>query len=383
MKVLNGTVQEDLEPSIFQTITGVEDEEDDGNEFITDPFDPTQIRVTTRNPQIGALLNRIKENELDMAPDFQRQAGIWSDKTQSKLIESILIRIPLPAFYMDALDDDRWLVVDGLQRLTAIDRFAQTKNLILEGLEFLKQLEGKKFDELPRIYQRRILETEVIVYLIDKGTPPEVKFTIFKRINTGGLPLSLQEIRHALNKQQSREFLRELANLPSFKNATTGSISSQRMTDRECVLRFMAFVLTPYTEYASRDLDTFLNSAMGQIDRMHPTELKNLQGQFERAMRIAHVLFEQYAFRKRESLEKNRKLPINKALFEAWSVNLSKLTESQVDELYERQDELIKKSIELINDRAFDKSISLGTGSINNVRERFGRIERLIQEVLR
>ncbi len=383
MKVLNGTIQEDLEPSIFQTITGVEDEQEDGNEFITDPFDPTQIRVTTRNPQIGALLNRIKENELDMAPDFQRQAGIWSDKTQSKLIESILIRIPLPAFYMDALDDDRWLVVDGLQRLTAIDRFAQTKNLTLEGLEFLKQLEGKKFDELPRIYQRRILETEVIVYLIDRGTPPEVKFTIFKRINTGGLPLSLQEIRHALNKQQSREFLRELANLPSFKKATTGSISSQRMTDRECVLRFMAFVLTSYSEYASRDLDTFLNSAMAQLDKMSPSELKNLQAQFERAMRIAHVLFEQYAFRKRESLEKNRKLPINKALFEAWSVNLSKLTELQVDELYDRQDELIKKSIELINDRAFDKSISLGTGSINNVRERFGRVERLIQEVLR
>ena len=90
----------------------------DEDESIIQPFDPELIRVETRPMTIDLLLQRIKYEELDLAPDFQRKGGIWNQLTKSRLIESILIRIPLPAFYMDATNEDKWVVIDGLQRLT-------------------------------------------------------------------------------------------------------------------------------------------------------------------------------------------------------------------------------------------------------------------------
>jgi hypothetical protein len=130
--------------------------------------------VETKPLSMDLLISRIREKEIDLMPDFQGKAGIWSDAAQSRLIESMLIRIPLPAFYMDASDEDEWLVVDGLQRLTTISRFVIKEELKLTGLEFLHNLSGMGFEELPRNFKRPINETQVTVYLIEKDTPPEV-----------------------------------------------------------------------------------------------------------------------------------------------------------------------------------------------------------------
>jgi hypothetical protein len=362
--------------------TGVESEDVSSGAIIREPFDPTLIRVAPKMMTIDLLLKRVTQGALDLSPGFQRRGGIWTTEAQSKLIESILIRIPIPAIYVDATDEERWLIVDGLQRLTALRRFVVTGDLRLRGLEFLADLEGKSFEELTLRFKRRILETQFFVYAIEEGTPPNVKFNIFKRINTGGLPLSAQEIRHALNQGKATEFLNRLATSGAFLAATTKSISDKRMADEECVLRFVAFILTPYTSYKTADLDGFLNSTMASMNSLSDASLDELADSFSSAMAAAHDIFGGDAFRKRYSADHGR-YPISKTLFETWSVNLARLSRQETAVLEKRKDVLLGKFMALMATRDFNDAVSQGTGDVGKVKARFGEIERIIQEVIR
>jgi len=367
--------------SVIDDGTGIEPEDTISEERITDPFSPALIRVETKQITIDLLLSRIKHDELDLQPSFQRKGGIWNDRAQSRLIESILIRIPLPAFYIDATNDGKWLVVDGLQRLTTLKRFIIDETLKLCGLEFLTSLDGKTHAELPRPLQRRIRETQVTVYLIEKGVPSEIKFNIFKRINTGDLPLSSQEVRHALNQGKATELLARLAESQEFKTAIDNGIRDDRMADRECVLRFFAFTITSYADYKSKEFDSFLNDRMKDMNNMSDQELKKLEERFLRAMVAAYNIFEKRAFRK-FSLDWEKRSPINKALFEAWSVNLDQLNDEQLQILKERKSKMNRELLKLDGAPAFWDAISQGTGDIKKVKLRFSAIKKLIAEVL-
>jgi len=179
--------------------------------MMEDPFNPAEIKIISKQDTLRNLIERLRHDEIDMNTDFQRHAELWDTQKMSRLIESILIRFPLPAFYFDASLDDKWLIVDGLQRLSSIRKFVlekSDKKLRLRGLEYLKEFNGKPFDELHRNYQRRIDECPVTLFLIQPGTPEKVKYSIFRRINTGGLVLTDQEIRNAMAKPEIREYLK-------------------------------------------------------------------------------------------------------------------------------------------------------------------------------
>ena len=367
---------------VDQDAAGLDSEDTSSDAPIRHPFDPTKIRVETKSRQMDSLIKRIKDDAIDLAPDFQR-GDVWRQTAQSRLIESMLIKIPLPAFYMDASDDDLWLVVDGRQRLTAVKKFVVDQEIVLKDLEFLTQFEGKKFAELPRSFQRRIEETDVTLYLIQPGTPPRVKFDIFRRINTGGEPLSPQEIRHALHQGQVIGFLKTLATSQEFLNATGGGVSPKRMADLECVLRFLAFRMFPPKEYNDNDLDGFLSHAMLLANDLGKDVLNEHGKCFKQAMTCASKIFGDQAFRKRYEMGAGFRYQINKALFEAWSVNLSMLDSSQKSTLVKKASSLNQRFIELMNsDAQFEKAISQGTGSIKNVQYRFGKIADIINEVL-
>jgi hypothetical protein len=360
----------------------LDEEDNDDEQYEKDKliYNPEKINIVTREPTIEQLLRRIDVQALDLAPDFQRHANIWKPEAKSRLIESILIRIPLPAFYIDATDEEKWLVVDGLQRLFALNEFVIDKKLKLCGLEYLTNLEGKSYEELERRYQRRIEETQVTVYLIEKGTPPEVKYNIFKRINTGGEPLSPQELRHALNPGKATKILAKLAASREFRQVTNlGKSRKMRMDDREFILGFLAFTITSYKDYQSNTRDAFLTKALAQINKLADSDIQELEHRFNRAMLAAWDIFGKDAFRKL-SLSYKKKYPVNRALFEAWSVSLSNLTDKELEHLKKLKQELIDRFIFYVdNDKDFLASVSQATDKIDY---RFSKIEKIIQEVL-
>jgi Protein of unknown function DUF262 len=370
-----------------QELINAEILDDDDSEIYEEdkaPFDPEAVRVTPKPMPIDSVLKRIKQGEIDLAPGFQRQAGIWNNVAQSRLIESIILRIPLPAFYIDATNDDKWSVIDGLQRLTTFKKFILDQNLRLTGLEYFSSLKDMVFDNLPRSYQRRIEEANLNLYLIEKGSPSEVTFNIFKRVNTGGLPLSPQELRHALNYGKATVFLEELSNISLFKElARIPESKIKRMDDREYILGFIAFKLTNYRNYPKNTgRDAFLNTAMKQLNSIEQNSnvFASLKNDLERSLYASKRVFGELAFRKISQISP-KKYPANKALFEAWSVSLSNLTDLEINILCDHRKQLISDFEKLIDsDEEFSRSVSQAA---NSIAIRFRNIEQLISDTLK
>ena len=349
---------------------------------VNEPYDPDRIDVATRTPTINLMLSRILRGKIDLQPDFQRNAGIWNGANQSRLIESMLLRIPLPAFYAAENPDDSWAIVDGIQRLTAIARFMAPDSvsfppLKLKGLNYL-DFDGCRFEDLPGHLQTRLEETEIVLHLIRAGTPENAKFNIFARINTGGLPLTTQELRHALIPGVARRILAELAQNAEFQAATSNSVAGSRMADREMALRFIAFLMVDPEKYLERDFDSFLRESMKEINSLDTETLSDIQSRFSKAMRAAQDIFGIYAFRKQYQQEAGR-FPINKALFEVIGVSLARRTGQQIDRLIEKRLQVSSGFIDLMNsDVRFDQAISVGTGDPAKVRYRFKAIDELL-----
>ena len=369
------------EKQALEQVHGVEEEPVDEDVQLTHPFDPSKIRVTTEPRTVDLLFRRINHGEIDLAPEFQRRARLWKPHRKGQLIESILLRIPLPVFYVAATEDDMWSVVDGLQRLTTIHDFL-SERFPLFGLEYLHQLEGLHFSNLPRSMQRRIEETSLVMNIIQPGTPDEVMINIFKRLNTGGLPLTGQEIRNALYKGPVREFLVDLVATDAFQRATDGRVSDDRMDAQECVLRFAAFHLDGWRKYDRNDLDAYLSEAMKQLNMVGPDQLNEIRARFVVAMDAAYEIFGRDAFRKRY-VESDTRKPVSKALFEAWSVNLASLDPNELHALVDNGAAVRAAFRGLMSeDRFFDVSISSSTGTVQRVHKRFEAIEALIRAVL-
>ena len=237
---------------------GVEIEGEDENLPIDHPFNPERIAISTKSPTIDLIVNRIEEHEIDLDPDFQREQ-MWDILRKSRLIESLMLRIPIPAFYVSADENDYWKVIDGIQRMSTITSYMHNE-FSLRKLEYLRDFEGKRYDQLSRAMQRRIKETELIVNIISPSTPEEVMLNVFFRINTGGVPLNLQEVRNAFTPSRIRDYLKMLSRSNEFLRATEHSISPKRMADRECILRLLAFYIEPWENYAksTADLNTYL-----------------------------------------------------------------------------------------------------------------------------
>lgn len=355
--------------------------EDNSIEDIHGPFDPNAIDVDISVVNLGSLLEQLEYNEIDLQPEFQRESDVWTQVKKSRLIESVLLGLPLPSFYFsEDPETNKLLVVDGLQRLCAFSDFCITKKLKLKGMQFLTGLEGWTYDKLDRTQIRRIKSLKVTLNTLRKNTPQRVKLVIFQRVNTAGVPLTSQEMRNALYQKKATDLLKRMVKLDSFRKATGGKIPSKRMTDCDFANRFVAFYL--YRKEYDGNLDEFMGDALENINRMSQQEIDSIHDTFDRSMTICYRLLGNTAFKRPDPQKPNSFLKTNKAIFEVLGVSIAQLSENEQEILVQRKDRFQNEIYSLFMNEDFIKSITSGTAKTPQVEYRHTKVQQLIKHVI-
>lgn len=351
------------------------------------PLDDLLIRSEART--IQDVLRRIDANKIDLDPEFQR-AFLWKVKEQSKLVESVLMRIPLPVFYVAENDNGDLVVVDGRQRLTTFRRFQRNElKLDLAGRE---QLNGKTFENLDSKLQIRFEDGQLIFYIIGAKVPERVRLDIFERVN-GGTPLTRQQMRHALYSGEATRLLTSLAAMELFKKVTGSSVSSdtnvRAMKDREVVNRFLAYYQLGWRQYAGAAYDDFLARALREtndvvreqkviMDRSKSRE--KAKNAFMSSLRLNQAIFAEHAFRKSLTISKGKRSAFNLALFDVFSATLARYDEQSLSGAQMKA--IYAGTKKLLGNRKFRDAVSFATLEARNVQIRFEMTEGMLFEVL-
>lgn len=401
-------MEEEKKEPIFDKEVEIED-------TLSDPFNPNDISIEKKLILVETCTKRLMQRSIVLSPDFQRHE-VWDNERKSRLIESLMLKIPIPMFYVSADEKNDFTVVDGLQRLSSFrdfiigreayenkDENKKGDGMKLTGLEFWTQYNGCTFNELPTYLQNRINETELTFTIINPGTPDEVKRNIFKRINTGGLYLTPQEIRNALYNGTSTEMLNDLSKTHEFLNATANSVNKMRMDDLELILRCISFIVRDKDAYPkNNNMDAFLSDTMQIINaypnfdnndikklikrgnvnlkslkKSAPTELASL---FVSGMARSYSLFDRHCFRR--SYGDSRRAPINKALFEMWGSTLSSLTEDEFHNIQVHECEFKEEYHSLLDNLEFQNLISRDSWKYGSVQKRFETINQLVEKYI-
>ena len=335
------------------------------------PLDELLIRNESRT--IYEVSRRIDQGTYIMDPDFQRDF-IWKENKQSRLIESVIMRIPLPVFYLAENQKGKIIIVDGLQRLSTFQQFLKNKlRLKLPGRE---DLDKKYFKDLSPKLQNRVEDFNLTFYIIDSKIPERAQLDIFERVN-GGVPLTRQQMRNCLYMGKGTKFLKEMSKSEIFLKATGQSLKSETMRDREFINRFCAFQLLGPNCY-NGDMDKFLATCLKHMNNMGKPDLLRLSSALQRGLDNNYVLFDRHAFRKHQPNQKDLN-PINASLWDVMSTGLSRY---EVDDVQAHADLFRQALYKLLADRDFDAAITLGTNSTKSVMHRFEAAQHAIQEVL-
>lgn len=349
-------------------------------------YDPDDVDIRLEHFTVEDVINLIENDKLEITEenDLQRLPNLWDARRKSLLIESLMIKLPLPIFYFDG-SEKIWQVIDGLQRLTTLYQFISEKNekqFTLQQLEYLgSEYSGSSFRELPLFMKRRILDSPIEAYIINPGTPLSVKYNIFNRINTLGLKLKMQEVRNAIFRGTVSNFTKELAEEEDFIIATNGKVSPKRMDDREYVVRFASFQW--FLKEYSGDMDDFLRKGMLKLAEATNTERENMRDLFLTTMKRTHELLGDYCFYRIELTGMPRGRIPNKALYDTLSWNISKLSEVEFDILFKKKSNLYPKYVKFLNQNLeFYKAVDDTTSAKTSVNKRFNLLEQFIKDEL-
>ncbi len=326
-------------------------------------------------------------SQLNLGPEFQRGL-VWNARQKSELIESILMGIPLPLFYVKEDADGVYIIVDGKQRLSTMFDFIDNK-FALGQLKILKDYKGKYFKTLPPAEQSKIEDFAVTLHVIKPPTSDQVTFDLFDRVNRSGTRLNNQEMRNALYQGNVTKMLKVLAESDEFKMAMGGEDLSKRMKDRYMILRFLAFYLWKSGKSIDPDsgkpmqyksnLEDFLSKSMRYVNNLDAKELCSLD--FEETFKATMVtccdLLGKDCFRLPMKAGSASRRPLNMALFETVSYFVSQLHEHWMG----REKEIMLQYRNLLHDADFVETLTRSVDSKRQIDRRFDIITKAIEEV--
>ena len=343
------------------------------------PLDSVFVRTDQRT--VGEVVKRIRSDRYDLNPEFQRDF-VWPDDKQSRLIESCLMRIPLPVLYVAEAKDGRIIVVDGLQRLSTFRRYLDNKfRLTFDKSDDMPPhpLEGQRFEDLDLKLQERIEDTQLTLYILDSKAPERAKLDIFERVNSGE-PLTRQQMRNCLYSGNATRWLKEASVSSQFLTATGASLDQKKMRDREAINRFCAFSLLGWKQYRSGEMDSFLAESLQVMNSASDARLSSLKTGFINSMLVNSKLFGQHAFRKSSlgDLDGARSV-LNIAFFDVCSVLLASFSPTQVGLHEESRLKVAIRS--LLSDSDFVHAITYSTNSRKQVAKRFEMMEAVLTKV--
>lgn len=354
-------------------------------------YSPASIIVRNEPISIRQLITMIDDGDIELNPSFQRNF-IWDNTKRSRLIESVLMGLPLPAIYLSQYDDGRLTIVDGLQRIHTINSFAKG-SLSLCNLEYLKDCDDHKISDIqevisPLLY-RRFWQTSIMCFVIDYRSPQTLKYDIFKRLNTGGVQLNAQEIRNCLSRKPLQQTLLDMIDKERksyFDIATENGVRNDRMDAQELALRFIYF----YEHYQEGEnptgtyngyLEGALNKFVDVLNKRPEKELQQYVELFNEALRKAHALFGRYTFRKvYHNYKDHVRRRINKSLLITITVLLAKYREVYVN----NNKQVLTQLAELTSTNAdFNNALTWSTASKNNMNLVFTKVKEIFDNLLK
>jgi len=250
---------------------------------------------------IREFLTMKNDGELVLQPLYQRNF-VATDLIASKLIESILLDVPIPVVYLAEEQDGSYSVIDGQQRLTSFlcfleGKFPDTRPFKLSGIKVLPELNRKLFTELDNELQKKIRSTTIHSIIIKKESNPDIKFEIFERLNTGSTKLNEDEIRNTVFRGSYIELLSELSENPVFHGLVKKDNFKKRMIYRGMILRFFALSEKSYINYKS-SMKQFSNKELRENKDLSPNKVREYKARFEHCLDLVKVVFGDMAFRR-------------------------------------------------------------------------------------
>lgn len=358
------------------------EEEIVGHEPSDNSLAASTIRYRMEMLPVYRIAEKIQSASINInAPSF-RKGELWNEEKGSLFIESIILNLPVPAFYFEETDETKvkWSVIDGLQRCILFDKLINQRTFRLSGMDILGKFNGNNIDRLPQDIQRRVLQTKVMCYIVEYGTPIEMKYDIFKRVNVPSHKLSEQVIRYSLFQGKIDTFLTELSDMTEFSVATGQVLDKHTLEDHNLLARFLAFYLQGYKNYEP-NLDKFIIRGLHILNEYNEAKLNEIKAIFSQVMSLAYDIWGNNAFRRLGSNLRNR-APLNLCLFEVISSAFAELSDMERQSLANKMME-VRIAFKILNsDKDFTDSLIINTGFRQNVMIRHGKFETMIKDIV-